>query len=87
MSILLIFHKLFYFLAFKFDYFNGIQNKKIPYNSKSNISIELTIKNLNRILTQFHKTVLFNAIIKKDIEIIKLLLNCGRIDINLLVIS
>lgn len=87
MSILLIFHKLFYFLTFKFDYFNGIQNKKIQYNSKSNISIELTIKNLNRILTQFHKTVFFNAIIKKDIEIIKLLLNCGRIDINLLVIS
>lgn len=46
MLILLIFHKLFYFLTFKFDYFNGIQNKKIQYNSKSNISIELTIKNL-----------------------------------------
>ena len=49
-----------------------------------NILIKLNIIYLNEILIKIHKTALYVAIEKENIEIIKLLLTNENIDINIL---
>ena len=41
------------------------------------------IKNFNIIFSYFHQTALYLAVEKENIEIIKLLLNTEKIDINI----
>ena len=44
--------------------------------------MKLIIINFNKILIKIYKNILYDPIIKENIEIIKLLLNNDKIDIN-----
>ena len=46
--------------------------------------MEFQIKTLNKIISWFNKTVLYNAVEKENIEIIQLLLSNDKIDVNIL---
>ena len=71
-------------------YFNEIQNHIFRYYSKSYISIIFKIIYLNGIRNHIfersfniiYKSVLYLAVEKENIEIVKLLLNNDKLDIN-----
>ena len=62
-------------MKFKTISFNGIQNY---------ILIKFRIISFNEIIIQFYKTALYMAVEKENIEIVNLLLNNNKIDVNII---
>ena len=74
-------------MEFKSIYFNTIQNHIFQSHYKSYISMEFKSIYLNEIIIWIDRTPLFEAIEEKENEIVKLLLENDKIDVNILYIS
>ena len=62
--------------------FNEIQNYPFKFNSKLNNWISFKIIYFNEIIKLFYETALYFAIYTENIDIIKLLLENDKIDVN-----
>ena len=76
--------KIIYFNYIKNHIFQFNFNYLIQFNSKLYNSIQFKIIYFNKITIQFYKTVLYTAVEKENIEIIKLLLANDKINVNTL---
>ena len=70
-------------MKFKILSFNEIQNLIFQWNSKSYLSIKFKIISFNKILIRFYRAALHEAVIKGNIEIIKLLFEQPNINMGI----